>query len=178
MKRNVRNIPIHHDTTSAGDTPQPLLEPAHPVLQAVAAHLRDHKFNYAVMSGDNGLLFSMCDKTLSWITAVYVLEDKDVLCIRCRLPLLAPAARRGAVAAVLARLNFGKLIGSWQLDPDDGEVIYCTNHLFGDQEPTEEHIKILLTVSMNALCEEGPQILRLLQRPGRRPSTPPDPSRN
>jgi hypothetical protein len=106
------------------------------------------------------------------------LDDKSILCVRCRLPLMAPAARRGAVAALLAKLNYGNLIGSWQMDPDDGELIYVTTHLFAGQELTDDQIQILLMVSTNALANEGPQILRLIQRPGRPPKTPADPSRN
>jgi hypothetical protein len=187
MKRNIRPAKSSHDSTTGNgadvpitnrDPEQTRLEPAHPVLQAVAAHLRRHKLKYAVTAPADALVFNMSTDQLSWTTLIYVLEDKPVLCFRGRLPLLAPPTRRGPAAALLTKLNYGNLLGLWQMDPDDGEILFSVSHLLGEQPPTEEQIKAFMGVGINALGDEGPEILRLIHRPSRRRKTPLDPSRN
>ena len=42
-------------------------------------------------------------------------------------PLNVPAPRRAAMAELLARLNYGLLIGNWEMDFRDGEVRYRTS---------------------------------------------------
>jgi hypothetical protein len=148
------------------------------VLQAVAAHLRQHEFSYAVTSGGDGLLFTMAEDGLSWSSAVHVIEDKQMLRIVARLPLFVPVAGRREATALLARLNFGNLVGSWQMDPADGETIYVTTHIFADGYPSEDTMKTLMMITAMSLAREGPRILRLIQRPARLPKTSPDPARN
>ena len=187
MKRNIRPAKSSHDSATGGGAEVPItnrdpeqtgLEPAHPVLQAVAAHLRRHKLKYAVVPTGEALVFNMSSGQLLWSTLVYVLEDKAILCFRIWLPLLAPPTRRGPAAALLTKLNYGNLLGFWQMDPDDGEILFAVNHLLGDQPPTEEQIKAFLGVGINAMGDEGPEILRLISRPSRPRKAPLDPSRN
>jgi hypothetical protein len=187
MKRNIRPAKSSHNSATGNGAEVPVtnhdreptrLEPSHPVLQAVAAHLRQHKFKYAVTATGESLVFNMSSDHLVWTTLIYVLADKPILCFRSRLPLLAPPTCRGAVAALLTRLNYGNLLGFWQMDPDDGEVIFAVSQLLGDQPLAEEHLKAFMGIGINALGDEGPEILRLINRPSRPRKTPLDPSRN
>jgi len=172
MKRNPRSTHPKPDTDPV--VPPPLVEPEHPVLLAAAEHLRQHDYSYSVMSSGKGLLFTVTNGEFTWVNPVQYWEDKSVLRFTARLPLLVPATRRRDLALLLMRLSHGNLIGTWQMDPADGEVLYISNHLCGEQIPSEEEFRRLLLMTTGSMVHEGGQIIRHIQRLPR----PRNPERN
>ena len=166
MKRNPRNIPVEPDDQQqeASESVDPIIEPLHPVLVAVAGHLAEHKIAYSVMATGAAIMFSMSEKVFTWSTVINVFDDRKLLHVAARLPLFVPAARRREAAALLSRLNYRTLIGAWQMDHADGEVIYVATHLFGDRIPEEDTIHTLCRVTCVMVGDEGPKILRLIRK--------------
>lgn len=166
MKRNRRNIPAEPETENreTPDSIDPMVQPTHPVLAAVAEHLASHKLAHGVMSHGQGIMFSMCNKTFTWPTVVRVLDDRKMLRFAARLPLFVPPNRRRDVAALISRLNYGTLLGAWQMDPSDGEVTYAVTHLFGEAIPDQDTIHTLSRLTCAMAGEEGPQILKLIRK--------------
>lgn len=181
MKRNTRKIRPTDPEAAAQPEPsrEPLaVQPSHPVLVAVSEHLHRHEVTHAILSSGDGLMFSMVEEGMVWTTTARVIEDRAVLEVVARLPLSVPASRRQDVAAFLTRLNYGHLIGSWQMDYRDGEVVYVTTHLFGSNIPEDKDIRVLMMITMGMMGQEGPKILaRMQSKPGRL-ILPPEPQRN
>ena len=48
-------------------------------------------------------------------------------------PVKAPEEKRGAVAAFLTRANYGLILGSFELDFDDGEIRFKVTAICGEQ---------------------------------------------
>jgi hypothetical protein len=58
----------------------------------------------------------------SWLLVGQAHEDAGSLAVYSVLPVHVPEERRTAVALLLARINYGLIIGNFELDLDDGEV--------------------------------------------------------
>ena len=80
MKRNTRPSKSSNESPAGNGAEVPithrgpeqtLLEPTYPVLQTVAAHLRQHKLKYAVTADGDMLLFNISGDHLCWTTLVY-----------------------------------------------------------------------------------------------------------
>jgi hypothetical protein len=181
MKRNTRKAaptaPEHFLPADPDGTPA-VVQPAHPVLVAVAEHLRRHGLVYGVLADGDGLVFGMSDKSFSWTTQITVIAGKPLLRIGARLPLTVPGPLRADLAVFLAQLNYGNLLGSWQMDGKDGEVVYVTAHLFGEHIPVEQELHILLGVTQSVVLREGPKILRQMQGRAGKLVPPPAPQQN
>ena len=167
MKRKARSSqPIDPEDAAQSALPKapPAVEPNHPVLLAVAGYLHGNDVGYAVLSDGDGLMFGMNDSGLTYSTIVNVFADKRMLRFAARLPLSVPAFKRRAAALLLARLNYGNLIGGWQMDEKDGEVVYVSTHLFGGNIPDDRELRILIAITVGAMGREGPQILKSIQK--------------
>ena len=84
----------------------------------------------AAFEGDHGelRLVGLCDD----------LEERFVF--YAVLPLPCPPDRRPAVAELLTRVNYGMMIGNFELDYDDGEIRYKTS---SDLEDVPAHQALL-----------------------------------
>jgi hypothetical protein len=60
----------------------------------------------------------------SWLLVGQAHEDVGAAVVYSVLPRPVPEQRRTAIALLLARINYGRVIGNFELDLDDGEVRY------------------------------------------------------
>jgi hypothetical protein len=58
----------------------------------------------------------------SWLLVGQVYEKLDAVAVYSVLPHVVPAERRTAVALLCTRINYGLVIGNFELDLDDGEI--------------------------------------------------------
>jgi hypothetical protein len=93
----------------------------------IAAEAPDRPVLMATVTGDNG----------SWPFAVWIpAEDGPVVCYSS-ITEVGPD-RRLEVGALLAELNFGIQVGSFEMDPDDGEVRFRTSVGMTGVKPTPQ----------------------------------------
>ncbi|MEH2275721.1 MAG: YbjN domain-containing protein [Nostoc sp.] len=69
------------------------------------------------LSGENG----------QWTCLALAKEDEDLFIFYSIYPLTVPLEKRTTVAEFLTRVNYGMLIGNFELDFEDGEVRYKTS---------------------------------------------------
>lgn len=63
----------------------------------------------------------------TWSCFVRTREHEGQITVHSICPRMAPDATRAAVAEFLTRVNFGLIIGNFELDLDDGEIRYKTS---------------------------------------------------
>jgi hypothetical protein len=80
----------------------------------------------------------------SWLLVGQAHEHLDCACVYCVLPDRVPEPRRDAVAMLLTRINYGLVIGNFELDLDDGEVRFKASAT----APTREQLKALVAVAL------------------------------
>ncbi|BAM04496.1 YbjN domain-containing protein [Phycisphaera mikurensis] len=63
-----------------------------------------------------------------------------------------PAAQRAAIAEAVARANYGMKVGCFELDLDDGELLFKVSHLTGGERVDDRVLEHLVFVGP-AMCE-------------------------
>lgn len=89
--------------------------------------------------GDNG----------NWLCYAEAREEFEQFVFYSVCPTNAPEGRRQAVAEFLIRVNYGLVIGNFEMDLDDGEIRYKTSLDVGDTELSVPLVKN--AVYMNVL---------------------------
>jgi len=64
-----------------------------------------------------------------WLCHVMCLEDPDALVVYSSCPFAIPEERRAAMAELLIRATWGLLLGTFEMDMDDGEPLNALNRL-------------------------------------------------
>jgi len=77
-------------------------------------------------------------------------DDQYWLCFLCTLPVKAPAAKRAACAELLNRINYGLLIGSFEMDFQNGVIGFRTSAMLPAEDVSLGAIRHL---TMGNLCQ-------------------------
>jgi hypothetical protein len=85
------------------------------------------------LPGSEGLATTVKTEANSWSMMLLGADDERVISCYSLLPSVVPEAGRAAVAEGLTRLNYGLLVGAFELDLDDGEVRCRTSIDFVDE---------------------------------------------
>jgi hypothetical protein len=84
----------------------------------------------------------------SWLLVGQAYEDRGQAAIYSVLPDQVPEERREAVALLLARVNYGLILGAFAIDLDDGEVRFRASIDFGGGEPSQALLKPLTATAL------------------------------
>jgi len=84
----------------------------------------------------------------SWLLVGQAHEDRDQAAVYSVLPERVPEDRRAAVNELLARINYGLILGNFEIDLSDGEVRFKVSTDFGGGEPTTAMLKPLVATSL------------------------------
>jgi len=83
-------------------------------------------------------------------------ETQHLFVCRSICPLYVPVQRRERVAEFLARVNYGLLVGNFELDFSDGEVQFRTSTLLHQGRIGREELKNLVTFNLSMLDDALP----------------------
>ena len=82
--------------------------------------------------------------------AAHILPDTERFVFFVQVDVRVPMKRRVEVADLLNRLNYGTIIGNFEMDAEDGEVRYRASLDFRDTELTENLIANVVSSAMDA----------------------------
>ena len=107
----------------------------------------------AQISGDDG----------SWSAYVQITDDEDVrrVVIHGRLPARIPESNRMKVAETLTRVNYDLIVGNFELNMEDGEVLFKTTLDLADGQLTEAMYKRVYHLNGQCVNEYFGEILRV-----------------
>src|SRR5205085_1923662 len=86
-----------------------------------------------------------------WTSYVRARADEDQLVFYSVAPRKAPAATRAAVGEFLHRVNYGTIIGNFELDCDDGEIRFKTSLDVEGEELTDAQLEKLTTFNVRSM---------------------------
>jgi hypothetical protein len=84
----------------------------------------------------------------SWLLVGQAYEDRGAAAVYSVMPDRVPEERRTAVALLLARVNYGLILGNFEIDLDDGEVRFKASADFGGAEPGEPQLRPLTATAL------------------------------
>ncbi|HYF94595.1 MAG TPA: YbjN domain-containing protein [Symbiobacteriaceae bacterium] len=73
------------------------------------------------------LRLGMSGKSGKWVGYAQAREEQDQFVFYSILPVTAPEAKRHTMAELLTRMNYGLVVGNWEMDYRDGEIRYKTS---------------------------------------------------
>lgn len=129
-------------------------------LQILCRHFDEHSVNYRVepdrvtLRMDSGNAVHKC--------IFRVTHRDEVFSIFVHYPVMVKADRRGSVAELINRANFGICLGKFEMDMADGEVRFHLSHLMQDQQLEEETIKKLFCAALTTADRYFPALMQLL----------------
>jgi len=84
----------------------------------------------------------------SWLLVGQAYEDRGQAAIYSVLPEQVPEDRRPAIALLLTRINYGLILGNFEMDVEDGEVRLKASIDFGGTEPSDVLLKPLTATAL------------------------------
>ena len=87
----------------------------------------DDDWNFQRMDDAPVLSMEFSGKNGRWVCFAQAREEQDQFVFYSILPINVPDNHIGAVAEFITRVNYGMIIGNFELDYNDGEVRYKTS---------------------------------------------------
>ena len=131
-------------------------------LEQVSRFLEEKELQFAFAGEGESILLPCTGEKLQWNTVINVSESGNCISFVSRLPAKVPPPRRRAAAEAIAKLNFGRRLGAFQIDLGDGEVLYCASQVLDDEPLTDDVLDMLLAVSYLSMDSSGPDVLSLI----------------
>lgn len=141
---------------------QPQLKPMNATLHALMDFLQRKNLHYTT-SEEDGVVAIRCNgNSLFWTSVATTDESGTILSMLTLLQVKVPPAQRVACAKLLARLNYGRRLGSFHLDLEHGEVNYCISNFVGEGAGGDEVYETLLGLTAHAMDSLAPEVFKLV----------------
>jgi hypothetical protein len=131
------------------------------ILETVLKHLDAHEIHYTWEEGWEYVRFDWRGKNGRWEIVMYEVADRTALAVYGILPIFTPEEKRTAMAELLARANYGLLLGNFELDFEDGEIRFRTSLDTNGLELPDEMIVPLLRANIAMMDHYLPAILQV-----------------
>jgi hypothetical protein len=86
-----------------------------------------------------------------WTTHVKAFEDEEQVAVYGVVPFAIDEERRAAAAELITRINFGLVIGNFELDFADGEIRYKTSLDFEGEQLTDQLLIQLVRANLSCM---------------------------
>ncbi len=98
----------------------------------------------------------------AWSCFARTREDELQITVHSICPRAAPEPTRAAVAEFLTRVNFGLVIGNFELDLDDGEVRFKTSADVEDEPVSDIRLRKLMSYNVHSMDTHLPLLEDLI----------------
>jgi hypothetical protein len=133
-----------------------------PVFSTVVQFLSEEDWNYNVLDGEDMLTMGFQGQSGSWRCLASVDEERDWLTFYSALPASVPPEKRQDIAEFIARVNFGLVLGNFELDFDDGEVRFKTSIDVEGGDLTTKMVENLIYSNVLAMDRYFPGLMAVL----------------
>ena len=131
-------------------------------LQTAADFLHAEGVGFEIDEDGGTIRFSFSGDTDTWMVFVYILEESDRVAVLSIIPSLAGEAVRAEVGRLLHRINFGLVVGNFEIEIDGGEIRFRTSMDLDDVGLTTNIIRNLVFGNIAVVNDYLPAINRVL----------------
>ena len=97
------------------------------ILETVVQYFNDYNWPFSKIGEETALQTAFEGKNGEWTCYVFTSEEQQYLAFYSIYPVCVVEDRRMAVAEFITRVNYGLIIGNFELDFKDGEVRFKTS---------------------------------------------------
>lgn len=119
------------------------------MYEAVVQHLKEEGLHFQQFDERHRVSFGMQGRNCNFNVTIQVREETTQMMIHSQLPVNCPEERRLAMCEFITRVNYGLVLGNWEMDMVDGEVRYKTSIDSNGQELTRDLIQPLLRANLS-----------------------------
>jgi hypothetical protein len=99
-----------------------------PLLQVLAHFLDSIEWSWELVDEDGSVLgCSVSGESGRWNCFGQAHDERQQMVFYSLCPVVCPEDRRAAMAELIARVNYGMVLGNFELDYEDGEVRFKTS---------------------------------------------------
>jgi hypothetical protein len=118
------------------------------VYDTIVSSLHEQKWIFHEEPAQHRVLIDYASAAGAWSTYAVAFEKSRQIAVYGVLPFAVEADQRAAVVELITRLNFGLIVGNFEIDVDDGEVRYKTSLDFEDGELTTPLLRQLVRANI------------------------------
>jgi hypothetical protein len=110
----------------------------------------------------NEIVFSIRGENGQFTCIAFVGEEETIFSFYSICTVFVPEVKRASFAEFLTRVNYGRIIGNFEMDFDDGEVRYKTSLDYQDISVNPTVIGNLINANIVSMDKAIPSIMGLI----------------
>lgn len=134
------------------------------IERSVKEYLDSQNWKYKHDEEKHRFIFGMkldCENVDGCMLAVTARDEEDLSC-KALYEFKVPEASRTAVTEFITRANYGLFLGNFQMDLNDGELIYQTYAAFYDQRAMQQEVRRVIQVAIHMAERYGQGIYDII----------------
>lgn len=134
-----------------------------PIREAVMAYFASEDWPYELLAGMSVLRLEFKGGYGQWYCFAQMREAEGQFVFYSACPMVAPAGRRPAIAELLTRINFGLIMGNFEMDFNDGEIRFKTSIDVEGTVLSPELIRPIVNANVTMMDRYLPSIVKVLE---------------
>lgn len=118
------------------------------VYDTIVASLLEERVSFHEEREQHRVLIDYASPAGAWSTYAVAFDQSRQVAVYGVLPFAVDAEQRPAIVELITRLNFGQIVGNFEIDLDDGEVRFKTSLDFEDAELTTPLLRQLVRANI------------------------------
>jgi len=132
-------------------------------FQALIDHCEANELSFATFREEKRIRLNICRKHALYTCHLRVSNDDEIFQIHMNYPVLAKDEKmRPQVTEFFTRVNYGLVLGAFELDLRDGEARYHISHIIGEGLLEDEVIRRIIGSALSTADRYFPAYMRLL----------------
>ncbi len=121
------------------------------LLAEVATYFAQEDLDFDYEEGDHFIQTEFEGKNGDFELYAFAREEQRQVVVYSVCEKLTPPEKRAAIAELLARANYGLILGNFELDFDDGEIRFRTSRTIGPQMLDGKDMRELIATNVSAM---------------------------
>ncbi len=131
------------------------------IMRQITAFLEARQVGYRLSADETAIEVWFTCETAKFLVTISM-HPAGILCVVTHMPQVIPEQRRTAVAELIARINYGLVIGGFALSLSDGSLHFRVTLPLADAELTQEQFDRLIGASLWTVQRYHKAVCRLL----------------
>ncbi|MDY6784813.1 MAG: YbjN domain-containing protein [Cyanobacteriota bacterium] len=136
--------------------PQPSAK--QPILQAILSFFTEDDWSFQKITSEPAVRLAFEGENGKWNCYAKAREEQQQMVFYSLCPVVVPSDKRRAAAELIARANYGLIVGNFELDFKDGEIRYKTSIDVEGESLNSNLIKPLVYANVMMMDEYLPAI--------------------
>jgi hypothetical protein len=132
------------------------------ILDTVIRFLHEDSWPYTPIEGQPIIQTGFQGDNGQWTCYAQAREEHEQCIIYSACPVNVPENKRIAVAELLTRVNYGLIIGNFEMDFQDGEIRYKTSIDVQDEQLTPTLVRNIVYTNVMTMDRYLPAIMTVL----------------